>query len=210
MTSSLAGFRERIPEVKPWIAVAIILAVVLVLYYVFMGVRFYFGSQDLAAADLEINSLTTQMEDPVPTEKNLQEIVDGRAELFERWAGVFIYEGHPTTTDPLLAIISDIAIQSGVNLGTMKVLAPGGTTVEEVRYRTQPVTITAFGRSHSDIFRFLSNLHSALPFFRTGAISLAGFTDTPSAEVRLTFYLAPVPDPEEAPTPVPTPVGEDG
>ena len=62
---------------------------------------------------------------------------------------------------------------------------------EQFQYETQSISVDLGGESHSDIYRFLSQLHLKAPNFFASNVSLEGFGGSPSAKVTLQFYLAP-------------------
>ena len=60
MVTALAGLRNRIPSVKPWIAVAFVVAVTLVSYYGYQGYRFYTASGELDNATRSVAQLNEE------------------------------------------------------------------------------------------------------------------------------------------------------
>ena len=58
MTEFWAPLRQRIPNVKPWVAVAVLLAVGLLGYNLSLGFRYWTESRELASNTREIDSLS--------------------------------------------------------------------------------------------------------------------------------------------------------
>ena len=57
MVTALAGLRNRIPRVKPWIAAAVVVAVVFVAYYGYQGFQYYTASGELHSATRSVTLL---------------------------------------------------------------------------------------------------------------------------------------------------------
>ena len=180
----------RLAQVKPWVGVAVVIGVALVGYSAFRMWQWSTDSTTLTDTQSEIAEVGLPHE--VPSLEALQEELEERKELRERWAEVFRYTGYPET-DLLMAVVSDAAEKSGVSLKSMAVSAEleGAATFGSLQYHAQHLSLSLTSETHPDIYRFLSELRGRAPFFEVTRINLTGFTSIPSAKIDLRLYLNP-------------------
>ena len=205
MAKAVADLRGRLPTVRPWAVVAIVLAITLLLYYGYQTRRYLDSSGQTAKAESEIKKLAYEMVDPIPPVEEIEGELEMRSLLLEEWRSVFRYEGYPET-EPLLALVFDTAQETDINLSSMDVLnpealgvgEPAGQNEEKIDFQSQGLALRATGDKLSDIYSFLSELHHKMPSVDIYDIRLEGFSGSPSAEIVLLFYLlAPEPVPED-------------
>ena len=101
--------------------------------------------------------------------------------------------GSMTETDQLLDILFEIAGLTDVALNSVKVLREQAVSDDLLRYQTQSLELNLTGETHSGIYDYLEKLHQRVPAVGISGFDMAGFTpgETPSAKVRVSFYLAP-------------------
>ena len=97
MAKALATFRDLVQRIKPWVAVAAVLAVGLVIYYGYQGSRWRSASEDITTYEDNIGLLRAEIQEAGPSRESLQQELSARKRLLEQWAGVFILERYKVT-----------------------------------------------------------------------------------------------------------------
>ena len=196
MATAIAAFRERLSRVEPWVAVAALIALGLILWGGFQGTSYWTASRDLEPLRTRIAQFDRAMQDSVPKPESLEADLASRRELLDQWKDRFRYEGFPET-DPLLNIISNTAFETRVSVTFVVIGDRNLPEDSKLGFQTQIMKLSIEGDTHARFDDFLSALHRTLPIFSVSEISLAGFSGKPTAQVTLLFDLAPLPDPEE-------------
>ena len=209
MEKALAPLRERLRKVKPWAAVAILLAVLLVAYSALQAQTYLTASDDLDAATVRLGQLASvidQLNQAVggevgPAKAERERERDSRKVILQEWKDQLFVPGFPTTTDPILGILFAVAQESNVGLTSMVVHEVDFLDPEEeatYQFYVQPITLIVQAKTHTDIYRFLSRLQLEMPSVRVENIFLTGFSGgEPAANLGLEFHLSPRPPPEE-------------
>ena len=92
----------------------------------------------------------------------------------------------------LMAEVTAIALESGVDLKSIARLDPDRQASERLTFQTESLIISLSGKRHLDFFGFLSRLRTEMPFASVTDFSMEGFgEEDPNARVVLIFYLAP-------------------
>ena len=207
MTTAAAGWRERLnpavlreyaSRIRPWGAVAIVIALGLVGWASLLAIHGWEASQDLPPLRSKIDLVDLALADPVPSKEVLEAELKDRTRMLEEWATSFSFQGYPDT-DQLLSIIAATAQEAGANITTMVLGQQNTLTQGGVQFQTQSLKVTLNARTHANVFVFLSVLHQKLPIFEVRNTKLGGFGGNPSADIQLFFYLAPELSPEEEP-----------
>lgn len=92
MDTALAVLRDRLSSVKPWAAVAVLMAVALVSFYAYQGWRYWKSTEELAVSTSKIKGLDAEIAVPVPPLDRLEEEREERERLLEEWAHLFGYD----------------------------------------------------------------------------------------------------------------------
>ncbi len=196
MPKSLAELQRHLSRVKPWVAVAALLAIALLGYYSIMGMNYLNASGEVASLNSEIQLLSRRL-GPTPPDmealkaeqESLGQQLEGLRDLFGSREG-----------DDLVAILSDTAQETAVALGQVAVGDSRPETQGEIQYRIQPMTATIEGEA-VDIYRFLSLLQQKVPVASVKGIDISGLDGLASAQVQLLFYLSPEATSEKQETP---------
>ncbi len=130
MEKALAPLRERLRKVRPWAGVAIVAAVVLVGYAGLQGRTYLTATSDEDAAVARLAQLTNvvrQLNDAVGSDEEAAKAkreadVETRKSVLQDWKDEFHVSGYPTTTDPLLGTVFDVATRSGVGLNQINIM----------------------------------------------------------------------------------------
>ena len=189
MTDDKPKRQQALPRwLKPWVAVAGLLAILIVGYSGFLGTRYLSASSHVDSLEAAAASGGApggnSSEIAAQTLQRQQELL--RARL----------EGSETSLLELIALIADTAEKTDVSVASTALDAAGSETVGQFRYVTQSVRFSLAGGAEN-ILGFLSFLGDKMPFAIEG-LSLAGLNDAPVADATLVFYLsAATTSPEE-------------
>ena len=166
------------PWLKPWVAVAAVLAILIVGYSGFLGTRYL-------SASSHVDSLEAQSA-PAPgggqSEISPQMLQQQQELLKER------LESADYSLMDLIALISDTAEKTDVSVGSRVFDAPGEQTIGQFLYGTQRVRFSLAG-GEENILGFLSFLADEVPLV-IQSLSLAGLNDAPVADATLVFYMS--------------------
>ena len=190
-TTALGGLRARLPKLKPWVTAAIVVGLVLVLYYGFQARKYLTDSGALAVSDSKIQVLDQAIREAIPERDAIEQEVEERTRLLDEWKSAFSVEGYPTTTDPLLAIVSATAQETGVALSSISLGKQVPEAEGRLQYQVQILYLEMTGETFGEIYRFISRLHEKIPALDVSDVSLSGFGGGRSANAGLRFYFAP-------------------
>ena len=186
MSKYLAELKQRLPRVKPWIAVAVILAVTLAGYYFVLGTRYLKASGEVISIEEQIRLQTRILRQQIPDEVALKaERASGEHRLKELRT-LFTY----SETGVLMGILSDTADDALVGMDRIELVDTRMETLGGIQYQTVPVTTTVRGDT-LDIYQFLSLLQQKVPGASVSDITLSGLDGSPKAQLQLLFYLLP-------------------
>ena len=186
MVSSLTELRQHLSRVKPWVGVAVLLAVALLGYYSVLGMRYLDASERVASLNSEIRQLTASLGKPLPDEEALRAERESQEQRLKTVRSLFNYP----ESDDLVGVFSATAREAAVALGQVTVGDRRLEPLGEIHYWTQPMVATLQGET-VDIFMFLSLLQQKVPMAQVVSISMSGLEGLPSAQVQLVFYLSP-------------------
>ncbi|MEE9247649.1 MAG: hypothetical protein V3U79_03015 [Dehalococcoidia bacterium] len=196
MPKSLADLRRHLSRVKPWVAVAALLAIALLGYYAILGMRYMDASGEVTSLNSQIQLLSRRMGPTPPDIEPLKAELESQGQRLEVLRDLFAYQ----EADHLVGILADTAQETAVALGQVSVGSIRLEIQEEIKYRIQPMTATVQGES-VDIYRFLSLLQQTVPVVSVSSINISGLEGFPSAQVQLLFYLSPEAASEKQETP---------
>ena len=198
MTQNIAGLRQVLSRVKPWAGVAVVLAMVLLVFYLVQGWRYWQASADSYSLNQEIQkseekiALMSQGSESATAELEGQQADRQRSP--QELRDSFSYR----TTGSLMATIASVASAASVELTSMNPDFPRTEVLGELQYQVQILAISVRGET-ADLYSFLASLHQQLPVVIASDISIGGFDGRPQAQLQLLFYLSPEPiqEPEE-------------
>ena len=198
MPHSLTNVRDVLSRVKPWLGVAIVLAVLLLGYYTVQGVRFWRASGD-------VNSVNSEIEKSEQALLRLKRQVKQASEKLEspevanlrplaELNGLFAER----SSEELMAEVAAIAFQAKVNLTSMNPASSRTEVIGDLEYQVETLSI-AVGGATTDIYNFLTQLHANFPVVAVSNVNLSGFGDSPLAQMNVLFYLSPEPKTDKEP-----------
>ena len=196
MPKSLAELQRHLSRVKPWVAVAALLAIALLGYYSILVMNYLNASEEVASLNSEIQLLSRRLGPRPPDMEALKAEQESLGQQLEGLRDLFGYR----EVDHLVAILSDTAQETAVALGKVAMGDSRPETQGEIQYQIQPITATVQGEA-VDIYRFLSLLQRKVPVASVLGISISGLQGLASAQVQFLFYLSPEATSEKQETP---------
>lgn len=189
MATDTALTQQPHSRLKPWIAIAVLVAVALAGYYLFLGVRFGLAFQQAASSAGRIQGKSPGnlvLADNQVLELSLaaegQKLEESRA-----WYSL-------SQRNDLMAQLSAVAGESRVELISVTGVDPVEETRGTVQYLVQPMTANIQGDDPEDIYRFISLLSGATPVATVSSVSmsgLGGLEGSATAQVRFLFFFLP-------------------
>ncbi|MBF8268036.1 MAG: hypothetical protein HW388_1544 [Dehalococcoidia bacterium] len=184
MAKALAAFRRRLPGVKPWVAVAALLAAVLLVYYTVLAARYWEGSRQVTSLDNRVQQLSAQIRNQPPDEGALEAMLLSQEQRLEELRSSF---SDPDTDNPM-ALLSNTAMETGVALVSVTAGEVSSEDRNGAEHPTLPMTLTLRGAT-PQLYQFLRLLHQRAPAMGVSSFRMSGLDGTPSAQVQLLFYL---------------------
>ena len=195
MLKNLPTLQRYLPMSKPWVSVAAVLAVVLLLGYAFLGMQYWKFSGEDASLTSQINELQAADRADPSQEDALVETLEPLEQHLEELRGWFTFP----EVDDLVVTLEAAAWEAQVHLLTVSVGEVFQQSFERTRYEAQPIRIELRAGT-ADTQRFLSVLQRELPMADLSDISLKGIEGDPLVGIDLLFYGSPevISDDEEA------------
>ena len=189
MPQNLAELRQLLSRVKPWIGVAVILAVVLLGYFLVQGWQYWQASGDVSSLNQEILNLknSTILAGRAASEELEEPPAEGQRTI-EELNSLFSQR----SAEVLMTAVADTAEEAAVELTAIN---PGQSQIEvlgELQFHVQSIAISVAGAT-PDLFRFLTLLHENVPVVSVSDLTIGGLSGSPVSEMQLLFYLSPAP-----------------
>ncbi|MCH7738411.1 MAG: hypothetical protein IH872_13550 [Chloroflexi bacterium] len=192
MERATQQFRHLLATSRPWIIVAVLVALGLFLYFAGQGVRYWqlTGNNSTVRDDIVRLERATG---PLPASAKEQEAkLEAKTLQIEALRQLFDYP----STDTLMTIVSDTAGITGLDLVSMTaedvVIEPRG----KLQYRVRPISVIVNGPT-AKVREFLSVLYDRVPVVVASNARMVNLDNSPSTQIQLRFYLSPEPIPEE-------------
>ena len=190
ITPGAAPWRQpisgQISKVKPWVAIAVLLAVAILGIYGFQAYRYWSSWEKTGSLTNRADTLTAILSRDEPSlEESANRLETSRRRL-EQLRQEFDYG----SIDDLISTLSTTAASTGVGLASITVPCPAPDEVDGIRYQIQPIVVTALG-SPRGIFSFLESLGEPAPSAVVSSIQLSGLDSASVAKLSIQFYLSP-------------------
>lgn len=187
------NFMNRfLPNTSPWITIAGLLALVLLAYYVFLGMEFRKFSDEETALSNRVSELLTEDRPDLSLEEALTLELGSLEDRLEDLQGLFTYPG----VDDLVAGMYAAAQEAQVPLISVSVDDLQEQTIGTTRYEVQPIALE-FRADTADTLNFLKLVHERLPMADLSSINLQGIQGEPLVSIELLFYGSPEPITQE-------------
>lgn len=184
MSKSLTAIQQRLPNVKPWVLIALVLGLLLTAYSLSTGVKYVGMSGQLASLREDVAQVSTSLnriraaKEPKGSGSLLEEVVQPVVGL------------RRLEDDQLMAILYETAQDNGVSISLLSWGERAKDENAEAAFVVQTITTTLQG-SYEDVLQFISQLGEEFPGLQVADIGLSGLQGTSGAQARLQFYLAP-------------------
>ena len=176
----------QMSEVKPWVAVAVMLAVVILGIYAIQSYRGWSSWEKTESLASRTGNLTVILARDEPPLEDIANQTETSQRKLERLRQKFEY----VSVDSLIAMLSTIASSSDVDLASITVSDPIADEIDGIKYEIQPIAVTALG-STQGIFGFLGSLDEPAPSAVVSSVQLAGMDAESVAKLSFHFYLSP-------------------
>ncbi len=186
MGQDLPNLKENYARLKPWIAVAALVALALLGYYLWLGARYWQASTAAASAREEIQALERKMRAVPDSVSRFSNELKAKQARVNAVQGLFAV----SATDELLGIISATATESAVELKSIRSEGSREEILGNLEYDVAPVGITLEGPV-DNFSRFLSLLQQKVPVVSATQLRISGLDANPTAKMQLFFYLSP-------------------
>ena len=182
----------QISEVKPWVAIAVLLAVAILGIYAIQSYRGWSSWQRTESLTARTGNLTVILSKDEPPLADIANWLETDQRKLEELRQKFEY----VSVDSLIGMLSAIASSSDVDLVSIAVSDATADEIDGVKYEVQPIAVTAFGNTQG-IFSFLESLNEPAPSAVVSNVQLAGLDSDPVAKLSFQFYLSPETDLDE-------------
>ena len=140
MLKNLQTWQRYLPGSKPWVTVAAVLAMFLLLYYAFLGMQYWkFSGEESSLASQISQRLGVDRVEPSP-EDALAEALEPLEQRLEELRGWFTFP----EVDELVVKLEAAAVDAQVHLLTVSVGEVFQQSFEKTRYEAQP-SASSFG-----------------------------------------------------------------
>ena len=192
MPQNLAGLRQLISRVKPWVGVAVILAVVLLGYFLVQGGRYWQASDDVSALDREILNLENSTRLMILSGIAASEELEAQPTVGQRTIEELNSLFGERSAESLMTEVAAMAVEAAVELTAINPSPSELRVLGELQYHVRPIAISV-GGSTANLFRFLSLLHENIPVVSVSDLTISALGVSPLAQMLLRFYLSPSP-----------------
>ena len=192
MKEDLIKLKVLLSRVKPWVAVAVVLATLVVGYYGILGARYFKVSQEFPSLTSQIQQLARGTSGQVPEEQLVLVELESVQLRLEELQNLFDYP----ETDDLMAIMSDTASEIPLTLRSITIGDASTEILNGTVFQVQPVNVTAKGKADS-IYGFMSLLQEKIPVIVVTSIRLSDIDAKPNGQIDFIVYLSPEAESED-------------
>ena len=178
----------QMSEVKTWVAIAVLLAVVILAIFAVQSYRGWSSWEKTGSLTTRTDTLTSILSRDEPALDVISRQLDAGQRSLEQLRQEFDY----ASVDSMISILSTAASSAGVGLASITVSDAAPDEIDGIRYKIQPIAVTALG-SPQGIFSFLALLSEPAPSAAVSSFQLAGLDSAAVAKLSIQFYLSPQP-----------------
>lgn len=205
MKEDLARLRQQLARVKPWVYVAVALALLLGAFYTFQAMQYYnaqglpiIGPEgEIASLNQEKTSIKQELTKDPPQLESLEAQIEQSRSRLEDLRIQFNF----AATDDLVNVVSATALESDLDLTTITTGDLKAETLSKTDFLVRPMSLALQG-DPTNFSRFLKAIHQKIPVTGVPEIRFPALEDNPTARLTLAFYLLPDPVPL-LPDPIP-------
>lgn len=186
MLKNLTAKVSPIVKMKPWVSLAVLMAVTLLGYYLLLGVRYWQASSKSDQLSAQIQQ-ASQVVRQILSNGSAQTQVPPSSIEEQRQQVQRLFTNE--RTDTLVSTLSSIAQETGVAMTSLKLGDPKFETTELIRYQLQPVTITLEGTTNN-VYLFLTWLQTRVKTVEINDVATKFDQDTAQSQIQLSFYMS--------------------
>ncbi len=186
MLNYFPTLQKYLPKMKPWIAVAAALALVLVLYFAYLGAQYQRFSEEGSVLNRQTESLQKVEQTEPSQEDALAEALEPLELRLEELRDWFTFQD----VDELVLKLDVASREANVHLQAVAVGDVYEQSIGATQYQVQPINIEIRAGT-DDARRFLSVVHRELPMADLSSISIKGIEGEPRISIALDFYGSP-------------------
>ena len=194
MKQDLARLKQQMAKVKPWVYVAVALALLLGAFYAFQGMQYYNAQGipyigppgNIATLTQEKDSIEQELAKAPPKLESLEAQLEKSRSQLENVRVQFNF----SATDDLVNVVSATARESDLDLTAITTGELKTEILDQTNYLVRPMSIALQGEP-SDFSRFLKSIHQKIPVTGVPEIRFPALEDNPTARLTLAFYLLP-------------------
>ena len=191
MKQDLARLKQQMAKVKPWVYVAVALALLLGAFYAFQGMQYYDAqgipfigpSGNIATLTQEKSSIEQELAKEPPQLESLEaQLEQSRSQLDD-----LRVQFNFSATDDLVNVVSATARESDLDLTTITTGDLKAETLNKTNYLVRPMSIALQGEP-SNFSRFLKSIHQKIPVTGVGEIRFPALEENPTAPCSLYIF----------------------
>ena len=186
MLNNFPTFQKYLPKMKPWVAVAAALALVLVVYFAYLATQYQRFSDEESALNRQTSSLQKAEQAEPSQEDALAEALEPLELRLEELRDWFTFQD----VDELVLKLDVASREANVHLQTVAVGDVYQQNIGATQYEVQPINIELRAGT-DDARRFLSVVHREMPMADLSSISIKGIEGEPRISIALVFYGSP-------------------
>ena len=187
MPSNVNQIFQRVTKIKPWVALALLVTVGLVVYYLIIGTRYWQASRNIESLSAKEGELSVALHRRPAPEEQLDAELRFREDQLRDVQESFAY----LESDDLMALLSETATESGVELLSIAAGTFRSSDQGSVGFQSQPMTLSLSGET-ADVYQFLSLIYRKIPISLSD-LRISGLDGKPSVQINLVFYVNPNP-----------------
>ncbi len=192
MERVILKLRQSWADTRPWVAIAVILAAGLSLFFATQGVRYLQAVGNNSSVRDEIGRLE-RATGPQFDGNAVREARLGATNLrLENLHRLFDYP----SADTLMSIVSEVAVYVGLDLISMTADDVKVESRGALQYRVRPISVIIDGPTVS-IQAFLAVLYNRVPVVVASNARMVNLDTAPSTQIQLRFFVSPEPLPQE-------------
>ena len=192
MKEDLIKIKVLLSRVKPWVAVAVLMATLVVGYYGILGARYFKVSQEFPSLTTQIQQLARGTRGQAPEGQLVMVELESVQLRLEELQSLFDYP----ETDDLMAIMSDTASEIPLTLRSITIGDASTEILNGTVFQVQPVNVTVKGKADS-IYGFMSLLQKKIPVIVVTSIRLSDIDAKPNGQIDFVVYLSPEAESED-------------
>ena len=192
MKEDLIKIRILLSKVKPWVAVAVLLATLVVGYYGVLGARYLKVSQEFPSLTSQIQQLARGPRGQAPEEQLMMVELESTQLRLDELQSLFDYP----ETDDLMAIMSDTAREIPLVLRSITIGDASTEILNGTLFQVQPVNVKVKGKADS-IYGFMLLLQEKIPVIVVTSIRLSDIDAKPNGQIDFVVYLSPEAESED-------------